>query len=132
LDANVLFSAAWRADVSPALSLWALTRLTLVSSAYAIDEAKRNLDTVDSRARLYRLIARLEITDEAPATVMLPNDVELAPKDQPILRAAIHAHCTHLLTGDRRHFGELFGRSIEGVRVMTVREYLTARGIRDE
>ena len=45
--------------MSPALTLWSLADLTLVSSVYAIDEAERNLDTADTRARLYRLIQRL-------------------------------------------------------------------------
>src|SRR5437762_9609173 len=73
---------------------------------------------------------RSRIVDEPPATVILPKRVALTVKDQPILRAAIHANCSHLLTGDRRHFGALFGRSVKGVRVVTVREYLTGRGIR--
>jgi predicted nucleic acid-binding protein len=131
LDANILFSAAWRADVSPALTLWNLSDLTLLSSAYAIHEAERNLDSADRRARLYRLLRQIEIVDEPPATVTLPKRVALPVKDQPILRAAIHAKCSHLLTGDHRHFGALFGRSVKGVRIVTVREYLTARVIRD-
>lgn len=124
-----MFSASWRSDVSPALTLWSLRDVTLVSSAYAIHEAERNLDAADSRARLYRLLQRIEIVDEAPATATLPKDVQLVAKDRPILLAAIHASCSHLLTGDHRHFGELFGRSVEGVRIVTVRDYLTVRGI---
>jgi hypothetical protein len=99
----------------------------LVTSAYAIDEAERNLDRVDSRTRLYRLLQQIEIADEAPTTASLPKDVHLAAKDRPILLAAIHAKCSDLLTGDRRHFGSLFGRSVNGVRIVTVRDYLTRR-----
>lgn len=116
--------------MSPALTLWSLADVTLVSSAYAIDEAERNLDAADTRTRLYRLLRQIEIADEAPVTVTLPKRIELALKDQPILRAAVHAKCSHLLTGDHRHFGALYGRSVKGVRVVTVRDYLTARGIR--
>jgi len=118
--------------VSPALTLWSLADLALVSSAYAIDEAERNLDAADTRARLYRLIKQIEIADEPPATVTLPNRLRLVEKDQPILRAAIHARCSHLLTGDHRHFGALFGQLVKGVRILTVRDYLTARGITEE
>ena len=75
---------------------------------------------------------RFEIVDEPPATVILPKRVALTAKDQPILRAAIHANCSHLLTGDHRHFGALFGRSVKGVRVVTVRTYLTGRGVPDQ
>lgn len=106
--------------------------MTLVSSAYAIAEAERNLDTGDRRARLYRLLQRIEIADEAPRMVTLPTAIDLALKDQPILCAAIHARCSHLLTGDQKHFGALFGRSVEGVRIMTVRDYLTARTLRQD
>jgi hypothetical protein len=113
--------------VSPALSLLSLDDVVHVTSAYAINEAERNLDTVTSRARLYRLLRQTEIADEAPVTVTLPTSVNLPAKDQPILRAAIHARCSHLLTGDQKHFGHLFGRSVEGVHVMTVRDFLNAR-----
>jgi uncharacterized protein len=112
--------------------LWNFADVRLVSSAYAIDEAERNLDAADRRARMYRLIQQIEIADEAPAAATLPKGIELAAKDQPILLAAIHAKCSHLLTGDHRHFGALFGRSFKGVRVVTVRAYLTGRGGRNE
>jgi len=105
-----------------------LADVTLVSSVYAIDEAERNLDTADSRARLYRLIPQIQIADEAPATIPLPKRIQLPTKDQPILLAAIHAQCSHLLTGDRKHFGPLFGRTVRGVRIDTLRDYLIARG----
>ena len=49
--------------MSPALALSNLPGVTLVSSAYAIDEAERNLDAADTRARLYRLIQQIEIAD---------------------------------------------------------------------
>jgi hypothetical protein len=55
--------------------------------------------------------------------------VTLPPKDVPILLAAIAARCTHLLTGDRKHFGQYFGKSIHGVNVMMVRDYLISRGL---
>lgn len=103
--------------------------LTLVSSAYAIAEAERNLEVPAMRARLYRLIQQIEIADEAPATATLPKRIQLVSKDQPILLAAIHARCSHLLTGDQKHFGHLFGRNVKGVRIATVRDYLTVRGV---
>jgi hypothetical protein len=101
----------------------------LVSSPYAIAEAERNLEAADSRARLYRLIQQIEIADDAPATAKLPTRLELASKDQPILLAAIQARCSHLVTGDHRHFGHLFARTVTGVHIVTVRDYLTGRGL---
>lgn len=112
--------------------MWNLSDVALVSSPYAIGEAERNLDAGDRRARLYRLIQQIEIADEPPPTVRLPKGIELHTKDQPILLAAIHAKCSHLLTGDHRHFGPLMGRTINGVRVMSVRAYLTDRIIEGE
>ena len=67
--------------MSPALTLWTLADLTLVSSAYAIGEAERNLDSADRRARLYRLLGLIEVADEAPASVTLPKRIEVAAKD---------------------------------------------------
>jgi hypothetical protein len=44
LDANILVSAAWRAD-NGLLALWKLTDIELLTSAYAIVEADRNVRT---------------------------------------------------------------------------------------
>ena len=107
-------------------------RCQLVSSPYAIGEAERNLEAGDRRARLYRLIQQIEIADEPPPTVSVQKGIDLTAKDQPIILAAIHAKCSHLLTGDHRHFGALFGQLVKGVRILTVRDYLAARGITEE
>ena len=112
------------------MTLWTIEDVALVTSAFAIAEAERNLDDSAARTRLYRLIHRVEIADEPGVAARLPPGVVLPPKDVPILLAAIAATCTHLLTGDRKHFGPHFGKSIEGVRVMMVRDYLIARDLR--
>ena len=49
-----------------------------------------------------------------------------AKKDRPILLAAIQAQATHLLTGDKRHFGSLYGQSISGVLILRPADYLGA------
>ncbi len=58
---------------------------------------------------------------EAPATVSGPLRADLAPelpeKDRPVLAASIHHRCQVLLTGDKTHFGPIYGRSIEGVEI---------------
>jgi hypothetical protein len=43
----------------------------------------------------------------------------LPPKDAPILAAAVHAGSDALVTGDRTHFGPLYGRSFKGVLVLS-------------
>lgn len=50
----------------------------------------------------------------------------LPAKDTPILAAAIAARVDILVTGDRRHFGALFGQEIEQVRVLSLRDGLAA------
>jgi len=58
----------------------------------------------------------------------MPGGVALAEKDKPILRSAIAAGATHLLTGDLRDFGKYFGKRIGAVLVQTPGDYL--RGAR--
>ncbi|MGH8652228.1 MAG: PIN domain-containing protein [Gammaproteobacteria bacterium] len=121
LDANVLFSAAWR-EKAGLLSLWRLTDVTLLTSRYAFEEARRNLETQEQRKRLIQLMVNVDlVTDFAYGD--LPLDVVLPEKDRPILLAAIRAHATHLLTGDKQHFGLLYGQSISGVLILRPADY---------
>lgn len=125
LDANVLFSAAWSPD-SGLRALWELEGVDLLTSGYALDEARRNLRGRERRARLNRLVRGLEIVAEAP-TASRPAGVDLPPKDRPILLAALDACATHLLTGDLTHFGRLLGTTVEGLRVQRPASYLRGR-----
>ena len=125
LDANVLFSAAWL-DQSGLTKLWHRSDTALVASRLAVAEARRNLDTDSQRARLDALAVPLILVD-APPDATLPADVRLAAKDVPILLAAIEAAATHLLTGDRKHFGHLYGRTIAGVKILAPATYLAKR-----
>ena len=124
LDANVLFSAAYRLD-SSLLRLWELKDAELVTSAYAFEEARRNLDTEAQLGRLQELVRSLEIVPES--AIELPGAVELTKKDVPILQAAVAAEASHLITGDRKDFGGYFGQRLVGVWVMTPREYLKTK-----
>jgi predicted nucleic acid-binding protein len=117
LDANVLFSAAYR-EGAGLVSLWRLPEVRLLTSGYAAEEARRNLDTPERRARLVSLLGGVEIVQESPR-VELSREVHLPEKDEPILRAAIAARATHLLTGDLRDFGHLLGKCVQGIRVLT-------------
>jgi len=65
---------------------------------------------------LERLATDMTIVPDITTRLSLPDDVTLANKDMPILPAAVKARCTHLLTGDKRHFEALYGRNIQGVR----------------
>lgn len=123
LDANVLFSAAWR-SASGLTRLWEFASIHLVTSPYAADEAERNLarKRPDAVARLKALVQRIEITS---ALVTLDDGHGLPPKDVPILAAAVASHCGGLLTGDIADFGHLLGRTFQGVRILTVSQLLS-------
>jgi predicted nucleic acid-binding protein len=124
LDANVLFSAAYRPDAG-LLSLWKLKNVTLCSSRYAIEEARFNLDDNAERARLETLTQHPHLFQAAARD--LPSGISLPEKDVPILLAAIETSASHLLTGDVRHFGSHFGRRIAGTLTLLPGEYLRAR-----
>ena len=117
LDANVLFSAAYR-EGAGLLRLWDLPDSELITSGYAAEEARRNLESDAACSRLERLLERTTLVAEAP-DVPLPRSVRLREKDWPILRAAIAARASYLVTGDVRDFGPLLGREVQGVRVLT-------------
>ncbi|MGB7752274.1 MAG: PIN domain-containing protein [Candidatus Acidiferrales bacterium] len=124
LDANVLFSAAYRPDAG-LLSLWKLKNVTLCSSRYAVEEARFNLDDDDQRARLETVSQHLHLFEAAARD--LPSGISLPEKDVPILLAAMEARASHLLTGDVRHFGFHFGSRIAGILILLPGEYLRAR-----
>lgn len=125
LDANVLFSAAYRAD-SGLRILWRRADAALLTSAYAVDKARRNLSEDDQRRRLDALVRRCEIVP-TPAAAVLPEELVLPPGDRVIFLAAMAAHASHLLTGDRTHFGPYYGRTIAGVLILPPSAYLRGR-----
>jgi len=124
LDANVLFSAAYRPNAG-LLQFWKLRNVILCSSHYALAEARINLGDDAQRRRLVRLARKIEFFDatlhDAPVGLSLPE------KDISILLAAMEARATHLITGDVRHFGPYFGKEIEGILVLAPSDYLQKR-----
>ena len=126
LDANVLFSAAYRADCG-LLRLWRLRGVELITSAYALAEAGANLDAPGQRTRLDHLAVKIVVVPEPAEAIALPAGAVLPAKDQPILAAAIRAQATHLLTGDARHFGRYFAKTIGGVMILLPGDYLRDR-----
>lgn len=124
LDANVLFSAAYREE-SGLLRLWALDGVALETSSYALAEARRNLQE-PARRRLEGLMGSVGVLPEAPDRP-LPEGIELPEKDRPILQAAIAAAATHLVTGDISHFGRHMGHAVAGLRILTPSDYLRRR-----
>ncbi len=125
LDANVLFSAAYLPEAG-LRRLWRTHGIRLIASAYAVEEARFNLQEPDARQRLERLVEDVEVVPEGPERPMPPG-VVLPAEDRPILLSAIAAGAVFLLTGDRRHFGPHYGKRIEGVLILPPGEFLRLR-----
>ena len=124
LDANILFSAAYRPDAG-LVQFWKLKDTILCSSRYAIEEARINLAEDVQRRRLLKLARHVHLFDAASRE--LPAGLSLPEKDIPIFFAAIEARATHLITGDVRHFGLYFNKQIAGVLVMSPADYFKKR-----
>lgn len=125
LDANVLFSAAYRQGAG-LRRFWELAEVELATSAYAAEEARSNLREPEQRHRLRFLLALVRVVEDI-ADLPLPPEVELPSKDRPILVAAMRAGASHLVTGDVMHFGRYFGRRIGGVLVQKPADFLAGR-----
>lgn len=123
LDANVLFSAAYR-DTGSVRAFFALAAgggCHLVCPGHAIEEARRNITARYPRrlADLEELLRNVEVVPEPRAgTLEWAASMGLPAKDAPILAAAVDSRCHILATGDRTDFGHLFGRRLKGTVVM--------------
>jgi predicted nucleic acid-binding protein len=118
LDANILFSASFQ---SSALSQF-LDELKivaeLVTSEHAVEEARRNV-----AAKRAINTPALEIFLRQVRSFAVESfevDVQLAEKDIPILCGAIASKAEYLLTGDKKDFGQLYGRKVQGVKIVSV------------
>lgn len=131
LDANVLFTAAHNPAGKAALvielgrsGIW-----RLATSAYAAEEARRNLALKfpDALAALESLLDAMVLVADA-ADVACPD--RLPEKDRPIFRAAAGCRADFLLTGDLRDFGFLMNdpASTGGMVIQTVADFLAGRG----
>jgi hypothetical protein len=129
LDANVLFTAAHNPEGKaaflfdpPGHGSWGL-----LSSAYAIEEARRNIAAKypHCEARLNTLLNRLILVAQPRPT---PISIRLPEKDQPIFLAARAAKATHLLTGDLKYFGLAMNKPLlsDGIVIQTVAEFLSS------
>lgn len=124
LDANILFSAAYKPDAR-VRQFWKLEDVVLCSSRYALEEARVNLPEDIQNERLSALSEKLQLYNSGDR--LMPKGIQLAQKDEPILISAIEARADYLLTGDFRHFGPYFGKRIEGVLIAPPAYYLKIR-----
>lgn len=122
LDANIFFSAAYKVQAGIS-KIASLVNVQLITSNYALEEAKRNLQQPSQLKRLNTLMQQVSIHTEYDDTV-IPHDIQLRDKDRPILSAAISTHSDYLITGDVRDFGCFYGKRIAGVMILSPSQYL--------
>ena len=127
LDANVLFSAAYREDAG-VRRLWTVPDSEVLTSDYAAEEARRNLTDTAQRVRLESLLESSHVSPSASLAPHLRSDIRLPEKDWPILGGAVVSGGTHLITGDLRDFGPYLGTVVLGVLVLTPAQYLRTKG----
>jgi predicted nucleic acid-binding protein len=131
LDANVIFTAAYSANgISRGLFRLAVAgKCSLCTSAFAHEETVRNIQK-KAPEKLLELTALMEqmviLSEPHPQWVIWAAALPLVRKDAPVLAAALQGKADIFVTGDRRDFGHLFGRVLEGVKVLTPADALEA------
>jgi predicted nucleic acid-binding protein len=124
LDANILFSAA-KSDgaIRKLIELLIKAGHECWADGFVAEEARRNLAAKAPQAlgRLESLLSRLHVAGAQPADAELDGELPLPEKDRPVLAAAIRHGCAALATGDRTHFGRLYGKTLHGVTIYSPR-----------
>ena len=133
LDANILFSSS---DANS--RIYQLLRIIqkhgeCVTNSYAIEEAQRNIERkkYGSVEGLKSILKNIFVDNK----LLFDVPVELKSKDVPILGGAIAQQCTHLLTGDRKDFGFLYGKQVENVLIVSTEllaEEMVVKGLIEE
>jgi hypothetical protein len=120
LDANILFSAA-KSDgtVRRLLTLLAEAGHECWADGFVVEEARRNLiaKAPTGVPALATLLTRIHLAAAQPHPAALDATLPVPEKDRPVLAAAIRLHCEGLVTGDRTHFGALYGKTVRGVTI---------------
>ena len=120
LDANILFSAA-KSDGAVRRLLVILRRAghECWADPYVVEEARRNLTLKlpDSPESPESELRHLRIAPRHIVDAVMAASLPVAEKDRPVLAAAIRLQCSAFLTGDRTHFGALFGKALHGVTI---------------
>lgn len=129
LDANVLFSAA-KSDglVRRLLDLLIEAGHECWADGFVAEEARRNLAAKfpDGLSVLETLLSRLHTGPIHARDSALEDGLPLPEKDRPVLAAAIRHGCEALVTGDRAHFGRLYGKALHGVTIHSPRSIAEA------
>ena len=119
LDANILFSGAQAQSRMRAFLVLLFQKDECLTNSYAVEEARRNLELKYPTAlrELEALVKKCELVPR----IVTELEVKLPLKDVPILGGAVAGKATHLLTGDQQDFGAYFGKTVQGVKVVSPR-----------
>lgn len=131
LDANIFFAATASATgASRAIFLLAQKKYhCIVSSAYAIEEARRNIALKlpeDTSGIFWSLVSQLHAVDnQQPSQQELQRYHHILPtKDIPIIVSAMRMHADFLITLDKKDFKS---KKMGGQEILTIKlpgEYL--------
>jgi predicted nucleic acid-binding protein len=130
LDANILFSASFPQSHLAEFLEGLQGHADLLTNAYAKMAAARNVAAKQPKclSKHEKFVSSLELIPLR----LFDLGVKLSEKDQPILCGAVSGGADFLLTGDRKDFGHLFGKTVHGVKIVNVQMLLAeliARGI---
>jgi hypothetical protein len=129
LDANILFSAA-KTDgaMRRLLRLLRAAGHECWADGYVLEEARRNLaaKAPGELGALEAIVAGIQTAAAHPADAGHGFPAQLPEKDRPVLAAAVRLGCEALVTGDRSHFGALYGKTVAGVAIHSPRSLAEA------
>jgi putative PIN family toxin of toxin-antitoxin system len=134
IDTNILISALLLGASLPGnlITLWQEGKFDLLTSAEQVAELMRVTRYEKIRARLQPALAGRFINQFRDLTIMVSAHPAVTicadPDDNYLLSIAAAGGADFLLTGDKR---DLLGLKLhEGVKIITVREFLTLHGKR--
>ena len=117
LDANILFSSSNPQSATRFLLDIILSKYEAVVNDHVMEEARRNLKIkrADQEKELVIPCSRITMTSSFTMIQMQA----LPEKDIPVISGAVGSKCTHLWTGDKKHFSNLYGKTVHGVKVVS-------------
>ena len=125
LDANILFSAANRSgSIRQLLNIARAAGHECWVDEHVIREAHRNL-FLKQRERVAdfeRLLTEIHCATELPNLRLHRLEPPLPENDRRVLAAAIALECDALVSGDQTHFGPLYGKTVDGVKIYSPRQ----------
>jgi predicted nucleic acid-binding protein len=129
LDANILFSTA-KSDGASRMLLGLLAKAghECHADTFVVEEARRNLALKAPAGLpvLDRLLDRIHVAQVTANPAESDVVRSLPEKDRPVLGAAMQLDCEALVTGDRKHFGALYGKTLGGVKIHSPRSLADA------